>query len=139
MRPRISKNLSQSKPIREREGMSASHLANVRKLPCCVCGAENRQINAHHLLQPGDPKERGIARKAADKYAIPLCVVILKRWGCHERLHDAGDEETFLMQHGIDGRALASALWAARGDQEAMERVVFRFRQEAALKKGRVT
>lgn len=36
--------------------------------------------------------------------------------------------------HGIDGRALASALWAARGDQEALERIVFRFRQEAQLK-----
>jgi hypothetical protein len=52
---------------------------------------------------------------------------------CHAALHRAGDEEAFLASHGIDGRALAAALWAVRGDLEAMRRVVFRARQASRL------
>lgn len=113
--------------------MSASHLAMVRKLPCCVCGIIGRS-HAHHLLRT---EEHGLSRKSSDKWALPLCEQI-GRPGCHKGLHDDGDEEGYLAKHGIDGRALASALWACRNDDDplsAMERVVFRFRQEAALKR----
>ncbi len=58
--------------------------------------------------------------KNADRWAIPLCATH------HNALHGAGDEETYLADHGIDGRAVATALWAERGDEEKMERVVFR-------------
>lgn len=75
-----------------------------------------------------------MGRKAADKYAVPLCRHPATHSDHHADLHAHGDEEAYLMKHGIDGRALASALWAARGDQDAMERIVFRFRQEAAMK-----
>jgi len=121
---RIRKSLPQRAP-KAREGMSASHLAMVRWKPCCVCGVPAH--HAHHLLRTG---EHGMGKKSSDRWCVPMCNTH------HQALHSHGDEEAFLMSHGIDGRALASALWAARGDQEAMERVVFRFRQEARLKKG---
>lgn len=125
--PRIRKDMPAHKH-KVRDGMDANHLANVRKLPCCVCGAENRPINAHHLLQPDDPKERGTGRKAADKYAIPLCVVPGTRQGCHDRLHDAGDEEAFLAKHGVPGREVAAMLWRNRGDVEAMKTALWKIK-----------
>jgi len=117
---RIPRSVPKPAP-KVRSGMDANHLAMVRKLPCCVCGVRPR-IVAHHLLRTG---EHGMGRKSSDKWAVSLCAT------CHAALHHNGDEEAFLMSHGIDGRALASALWAVRGDLEAMERVVFRFRQRA--------
>jgi hypothetical protein len=129
-KPRITKNLSKPAP-KVREGMDSGHLANVRKLPCCVCGIPGSTV-AHHLLRTG---EHGMGRKSSDKYAVPLCEGIAIKDGCHRALHNDGDEERFLTCHGIDGRALASALWAKRGDMTAMERVAFNFRQEAARKR----
>lgn len=121
----------------KREGMSSAHLALIRQLPCVACGnpAPN---DAHHLLRAEDDNGLRIVKSQsqtqADKWAIPLC-----HWKCHENapdsLHLSGrrgiDEEEWLMQRGIDGRALARALWAVRGDFEAMHRVIFRTRQVA--------
>lgn len=133
MKPRIPKGLPT--PVRRaREGMSESHLAMVRKLPCCVCGI-GPIIEAHHLLRT---EEKGMARKSSDRWAVPLC-----SWphppGCHDRLHADGNEERFLTQHGIDGRALASALWACRNHDHplrAMGRVVFNSQQRAQQKRS---
>jgi hypothetical protein len=123
--PRINKGLAKSAP-KVREGQSKAHLAMVRKLPCCVCGPSRYNsvmpIVAHHLLRTG---EHGMGRKSSDRWALSLCDIH------HKELHANGDEEAYLMSHGIDGRSLASSLWAARGDLEAMERVVFRFKQRA--------
>jgi len=115
--PRIARSVPTS--IRQpREGMSPSHLAMVRDLPCCICGS-TESVQAHHLLR-AEPGSRGMALKNADKWAIPLC---LRE---HDALHGHGGEEEFLTEHGIDGRAVASALWAERGDAEGMRRVIFR-------------
>ncbi len=43
-------------------------------------------------------------------------------------LHDNGNEEAMLAAWGIDGRALAAALWKRTGDYEAMLRAVERAR-----------
>jgi hypothetical protein len=118
---RIPKGLAKPKP-KERPGMDKNHLANVRKLPCCVCGRSGGTMHPHHLLRTG---EHGMGKKSSDRWAIPLDPV------CHAQLHDAGNEEEYLMRHGVDGRALATALWAKRGDLEAMQRVAFNFRQKA--------
>jgi len=124
MKPRIPKGLSRPSP-KVRPGMSESHLANVRKLPCVLCGIEGI-TQPHHLLRTGDPTQRGTGRKAEDKHAIPLCV------HHHTALHAKGDEEAFLMEtYGVDGRALAASLWAERGNLPGMERVEFNFRQRA--------
>jgi len=125
MKPRIAKDMPQHvRP--KREGMDAQHLANVRQLPCAVCGTIGLMPReAHHLLRT---EERGLSRKSSDRWAIPLCV------SCHHSLHMDGDEERYLAGWGIDGRAVAKSLWAARGDLDAMERVIFNVRQRAALK-----
>jgi hypothetical protein len=124
MKPRIPKNLPQPAP-RERNGMSRAHLEMICRLPCLISGRRGT-VQAHHLLRTG---EHGIAFKSADKWAIPLDTI----W--HRALHNDGDEETFLARHGIDGRAVARALWAARGDANRMYWVVFKARQRAALKR----
>jgi hypothetical protein len=123
---RITKLLPKPVP-KVRDGMSESHLAMVRKLPCCVCGSL-AVIQAHHLLRTG---EHGTGRKSSDRWAIPLCRPH------HDMLHHRGDEEQFLMDYGVPGRELASALWAARNKPiplAAMERVASNFRMEAAVK-----
>lgn len=118
---RIPKTIAHHAP-KQRPFMDKGHLANIRLCPCACCGAMG--CDPHHLLRT---EERGLSRKSSDRWALPLD----RR--CHLALHAAGDEESYLASKGIDGRALASALWAARGDLEAMKRIVFRARQRAML------
>ena len=112
--------------------MSPSHLAMVRKLPCAICGREWPDwfiVVPHHLLRTG---EHGTGRKSSDRWAIPLC------GPHHTALHNNGDEESYLMNLGLDGRALASALWAVRNKPEplvAAMNVVFKFWQAAEQKR----
>jgi len=120
MKPRIPKDISRPSP-KVRPNMDPEHLANVRKLPCCVCEERGWEMEAHHLLRTGDPTQRGTGRKAEDRFAIPLCKRPPSREGCHDRLHDDGDEEGFLARHGVQGRELAALLWRNKGDPEAME------------------
>lgn len=120
--PRISRNL----PVplkRQRDGMDRQHVANVGDCPCCICGSVSN-IHAHHLLRTG---EHGMGIKSPDKYCIPLCVVH------HRELHDAGDEESYLMQHGVDGRGLATSLWGVRGLLAKMIAVVLKALDRARL------
>jgi hypothetical protein len=131
MKPRITKNMPQHTP-RKRPDMDPKHLENVRGLGCVCCGAGihgapySTAIHAHHLLRVG-PGERGLSLTTRDRWAIPLCSI------CHDKLHKDGNEERWLAERGIDGRAVASALWAARGVFYAMQRVVFRAYQAAQL------
>ena len=120
MRPRIDRSVV-TVPPRVREGMSSRHLDDLRALPCAVCGRlVGGRSDPHHLLRGLPVKERGMGRRASDQYAIPACRQH------HEELHAAADDEAYLTRHGIDGRALARALWAARGDRKAMLRVMAR-------------
>lgn len=126
--PRIPRTVH--RPRRQpRPGDSAQHIENVRALPCCITGEKSR-VEAHHLLRVGEQLPKGMSRRNEDRWAIPL------RIDKHRALHHSGDEEGFLAQEGIDGRALARALWAARDDIDAMERIVFRAQQQARLKSG---
>lgn len=54
--------------------MTAAHLAKVRELPCCVCGAIG--VHAHHA-RGGSMAENGFhqakGKKVSDYLAIPLC------------------------------------------------------------------
>jgi hypothetical protein len=116
--PRIPKSgLPDRRAKPPRKGMSLDHLAFLRQLECPVYPGE-RPIEAHHLLRAD--RTRGMGRKAADRYAIPLSQ------RAHRELHDAGDEEAWLAAKGIDGRALAAALWRVSGDIEAGMRIVYR-------------
>ena len=118
--PRIPKTgLPPSRFKPPRAGMSRDHLAFIRSLSCPVYPDEG-PVEAHHLLRAD--RTRGIGRRSADRYAIPLS------FKAHRELHEAGDEEAWLADRGIDGRALAAALWRVSGDLGAGVRVVSRSR-----------
>ena len=127
--PRIPKSglpARKSKP--PRKGMSLDHLAFLRRLECPVYPGE-RPIEAHHLLRAD--RTRGMGRKAADRYAIPLSQ------RAHRELHDEGDEEAWLAAMGIDGRALAATLWRNTGDTEAGMRTMQRSISQRPTKAAR--
>ena len=71
-------------------------------------------------------------RKSSDQWTVPLCVTHHDP-NSRDSIHFKGDEDAFFSASGIDARAVARALWAARGDPEAMLRVIFRARQQARL------
>lgn len=104
-----------------RDGMSATHLANIRKLPSCVSG--KRGCEAHHLCGGPAATERGVSRKASDRWAVPLT---------HEEhmdLHTFGsrlEREWFANRGIVDVYGLADALWNARGLPERLERIVLK-------------
>jgi hypothetical protein len=117
MKPRIARSVPVV-PERKREGMSPSHLAALRALPCVSCGLPASE--AHHLMRGIPVKERGTGRRSSDRYAIPLCRI------CHTTAHFYGDDEAYLAVRGVDGRAVAEALWRERGEPDAMRRIVER-------------
>lgn len=115
---RIPKGLPS--PVRkQREGDDRQHVARIRQLGCCIC---NLKGDPHHLL--GYKHGKGLSMTSEDRWAISICRIH------HDALHRHGNDEEWLASQGIDGRALASSLWGSRGDLEAMQRVVDRFRTQ---------
>lgn len=118
VRQRITKKVKPSSAER-REGNCKKHLALIRKLPCCVTG--KRGPNDPHHLKEGLAHERGIGRKATDRWAVPLCRTK------HEEVERIGsrNEQAWFQKHGIaDSLELAAALWRNTGDLERMQRVL---------------
>jgi hypothetical protein len=101
--------------------MSDSHMKMVSALPCLVCGRAEPyvRVDPHHLQRGLPVGERGMSRRAADRYLIPLCRE-------HHTAAEAIDDEAWLTARGIQGRDIAAALWGARGDENAMTRIVER-------------
>lgn len=103
----------------KRPGNDAAHLANITKLRCIVCGT-HRNIHPHHLKCAGG---RGAQMRAPDKFAIPLCGDDHMFGADPVEKHGRAGELTWFEKRGIDPIALSKALWAARGNLEAMQRV----------------
>ena len=86
-------------PERDPKYQDADYLAFIRGQPCCVCQAP--AVDAHHprigQINDGGP---GMAQKAADKWALPLC----RRH--HDELHSMSERE-FWASLNIDPFALA--------------------------------
>jgi hypothetical protein len=76
-----------SRPARDRQ-----YLAFIRRLPCLVC-ATRRRVEAAHF------GPHGIAQKASDYSAIPLCHNHHR--GYRDSLHQLGPVR-FQEQHGLD-------------------------------------
>lgn len=117
---RIPRNLPKH-VHKKREGMSRTHVADMHALPCLACGAL-KSVQAHHLLRTG---EHGGSLKSTDRWCVPLC------FRCHDpnitgSVHHHGNEDAWFAERGIDGRAIAAALWRVRGDPGAMLRIVAR-------------
>lgn len=132
--PRIPRDVKRSvrAPI---EGMSPRHLDLVCGLHCCRCWAPP-PVDAHHLLRVIEEGAKGTGRRHPDKWAIPLCQIHhLAQYG-FQAVHFHGDDESFLATFGIDGRALARALWQASPDFDDMNRINLSHYQRALLSLG---
>lgn len=117
VRERIARK-AKSSAAEKREGNSKRHLELIRKLPCCVTG--KRPVDCHHLKE-GLAHERGIGRKATDRWAVPLSR------SKHEEVERVGsrNEWAWFKKHGIeDPLELAAALWRVTGDLDRMKRVL---------------
>jgi hypothetical protein len=117
MRPRIARSVPKVPP-REPGRVNKDHRAVMKFLPCLVCGWTAHE--GHHLKRGIPHTERGTSRKAHDRYIVPVCRTH------HDQIEDAVDDEAWFTTRGIDARSIADALWAARGKDEAMRRVVER-------------
>ncbi len=115
--PRIPKHRLPSARVKAEPVNRGGHLRFIRTLECPIYPGR-RPIEAHHLLRAD--RKRGMGRKAADRYAIPLSRK------AHRELHATGNEEAWLAQRGIDGRALAAALWRLSGERDAALRILWR-------------
>jgi hypothetical protein len=95
------------------------HLAFIRTLRCCICGAPGpdpahiRSASAIH-----GKRETGGAEKASDKWTVPLCRLH------HDEQHDAGNELLWWASKGIDPFGLALALHHATGDDEIADGIL---------------
>lgn len=118
VRQRIQKKNKPS-AAEKREGNCKKHLALIRKLPCCVTGKSGP--NDPHHLKEGLQHERGIGRKATDRWAVPLSRTK------HEEVERIGsrNEQAWFQKHGIaDSLELAAALWRNTGDLDRMLKVL---------------
>lgn len=101
-----------------REGMSQTHLANIRNLQVCLACCRRGAVDPHHL-QHG-VTSRGFGMRAPDAYVVPLC----RR--CHDALHALGSrrEPEFFAEHGLTPREnehyIARRLWRNRASPDAM-------------------
>ena len=84
------------------------HERFIQGLPCAITGTPYG-VDVHHILRSG---EHGTGKRSSERWAIPLCR------NMHRELHDDGNETRFLESYGIDGPALAKALYEATGDYE---------------------
>ena len=73
-----------------------------------------------------DNMPKGTSRRHPDRWTVPLCHK--HHLGSKDSAHMHGNDEVWLASKGIDGRALAAALWKRTGDYEAMLRITERAR-----------
>lgn len=118
VRQRLEAKAKKKSAASKRPGMSEKHLVLIRQLPCCVSG-RHAPSDPHHLKQ-GLSHERGVGRKATDRWAVPLSRMM------HDQLEALGStrELEWFRSHGIeDPLEFANALWANTGDLQRMLQV----------------
>lgn len=95
------------------------HLAFIRTLRCCVCGAPGPDPAHIRIASPIHGKrETGGGEKASDKWTVPLCRAH------HDEQHHAGNELLWWTSKGIDPFGLALALHHATGDDEIADGIL---------------
>lgn len=118
VRQRIKKKDKPSS-AEKREGNCKKHLALIRQLPCAITGRPGPS-DPHHLRE-GVAHERGIGRKATDRWTVPLCRQL------HDEAHRVGSRQEWdwFRKRGIDDPLeLAAALWRNTGDLDRMMKVL---------------
>jgi len=94
----------------DREGNDSNHLAALRKCPCIVT-LRVPAGEVHHLKSLGAGKERGVGRRASDRWGVPLSR------SPHNAVEAVGsrNELRWFAENGVeDPHDLAAALWAVR-------------------------
>lgn len=111
-----------------RDGNDSAHLVLIRRLPCLATLArEGREIapcDPHHLKCGPAAGERGMSRRASDRWALPLSRA------AHEELERLGSRRELAWWNGLgieEPWELANRLWRATGDQEQMYRIIKAF------------
>lgn len=104
---------------KRRRQTNADHLKFIRGLPCLCCGSR-KDIQATHI-RSGSPqygkRRTGLGEKPGDHWTLPLCAE-------HHALQHETDEMAFWGRRRIDPFAVALALFAASGDDDAGELIV---------------
>lgn len=117
IRPATAFSVAPTKQKRPREH-NEKHLAFVRGLKCCLCGAPGPDPAHIRSASPIHGKrETGGSERPADKFTVPLC---RKH---HDEQH-AGNELLFWAKYRIDPFTLALSLFAASGDEEIAEAIL---------------
>jgi hypothetical protein len=104
----------------DRDGNDSNHLAALRKCPCIVT-LRVPAGEAHHLKSLGAGKERGVGRRASDRWAVPLSR------NPHNAVEAVGsrNELRWFAENGVeDPHELAATLWAVRpsnGSEKAIK------------------
>lgn len=129
IRPDTAFSVASTKQKRPRE-RDNNHLAFIRSLRCCICGAQGpdpahiRSANAVY-----GKRETGGAEKASDKWTVPLCRTH------HDEQHDYCEQPAnntdqvtaelrWWASKGIDPFGLALSLFAATGDDEIADGIL---------------
>lgn len=94
----------------DREGNDTHHLAALRKCPCIVTLTVPAG-EVHHLKSLGAGKERGVGRRASDRWGVPLS---RKSHNAVEAVGSRNELRWFAENGVADPHELAAALWAVR-------------------------
>lgn len=118
IRPATAFSVASTKQRRPRD-RNEVHLAFIRGLKCCLCGAPGPDPAHIRAASPIHGKrETGGAERPADKWTTPLCRQH------HDEQHAAGNELLWWASKGIDPFSLALSLYAASGDDEIAEAIL---------------
>src|SRR6516225_4817416 len=121
---RIPRTVARRKPKLDSH-RRGQHLSFIRQLPCVACGRAAPSEPAH--VRTGT--DGGVGIKPGDRYTVPLCTA------CHAKQHRIG-ELSFWSALRIDPLNVAFRLWIVSADLAAVERTVFRARQQIDLAKS---
>jgi hypothetical protein len=105
---------------------NAAHLKFIRGLPCLICGSR-KDIQAAHIRSRSavyGKRGTGAGEKSSDHWTLPLCRE-------HHASQHQGNELEFWARYGIDPFAVALALFAASGDEDAGEIILRNARRDA--------
>jgi len=96
-----------------------NHIKFIRTLPCLVCGSR-KGVQAAHIRSRNPvygKRGTGAGEKPDDKFTLPLCQE-------HHAKQHQGNEMAFWARYDIDPFAVALALFAASGDEDAGELIL---------------
>jgi hypothetical protein len=119
IRPNTAFSVSPTKGQKRPREHNHAHLAFIRTLRCCLCGAPGPDP-AH--IRSASPiygkRETGMQEKPSDKWTVPLCRTH------HDEQHKAGNELLWWASKKIDPFGLALALHHATGDDEVADGIL---------------